>query len=170
MFNKNKIERLGKLEETVTEDKKEIKTKKGVWDRAWKKRKLEKAKTVAVLFLRENGRASPMEIKVENGFFNIEKKSYHERRDCTYIMENKERTPLAVIFEWSVTPVGHKSWYDRSIQHTFAVLQDHVMRGIRHAERVRSGESGGDGRINTKTAILIGVGVIIVLALVLGYA
>ena len=170
MFNKNKIQRLGKLEETITKEKKETKTKKGVWDKAWKKRKLEKAKSVAVMYLRENGRASPMEVKVEKGFFNIEGRSFHERRDCTYIMENKERTPLAVIFEWSVTPVGHKSWYDRSIQKTFAVLQDHVMRGIRHAERVRSGESDRDGRINTKTAILIGVAVIIGLALVLGYA
>lgn len=150
------------------EKKEKEKPKKGFWDKAWSKSKLEKKSTVAVLYLRENGTAEPMEIRSERGFFNINGKTYHERRDCIYTI-NKERYPLAIIPEFSITPFGRKEWYDKKPQEIISILQDHCMKGIRHAERVRSGESDIGNKISIKTAIIIGIVLIILVAIIMGY-
>lgn len=151
----------------VEEKKEEKKPKKKFWDRVWRKNKLKKTNTVAVLFLRENGIAEPMEIESNQGFYSINGKTYHEDRDCIYTM-GKERFPLAIIPEWNVIPIGRKEWEDKDIQTKFSTLQDHVMKGIRHAERVRMGERE-EGKFNTKTIIVIGVVVIVVIAVIVGY-
>lgn len=157
-----------KLEDIKGDPKKKDKKKKGFWDKVWNKKKLEKRNTVAVLYLRENGNAEPMEIVSKRGFFNINGKTYHERRDCIYTM-NKDRFPLAIIPEWSVTPIGTKSWYDKRPQEIISILQDHCMNGIRHSERVRSGENMGDSKLNMKNIIVIGIIVIVAIAVLMGY-
>lgn len=144
------------------------KKKQGFWDKVWNKKKLQQRNTVAVLYLRENGIAEPMEIMSRRGFFNINGKTYHERRDCIYTM-NKDRHPLAIIHEWSITPVGTKAWYDKPIQEKLGILQDHCMNGIRHSERVRSGENMGMNKINMKNALVIGIVVIVAIAVLMGY-
>lgn len=149
--------------------KKKDKKKKGLWESLWKKKKLEKTNTVAILYLRENGNADTFEIKSREGFFEIEGKTYHERKDCTYTM-GKDRVPLAVIREWSMVPEGRKEWEERAMQEKVAICQDHLMKGIRHAERVRMGEGQGGNQLTPKAMILIGIGVIILIAVLMGYS
>jgi len=150
----------------MSEDKSN-KKKKGLWDRAWRKGKLKKTNTVAVLYLRENGNAEPMEVESKNGFFNINGRTYHENRDCVYTM-GKDRFPLVIIPEWNVTPIGRKQWEDKPMQMKYAVLQDHVMKGIRHAERVRMGEKENKP-LNLKAIIVIGIIIIVGVAIFMGY-
>lgn len=147
----------------MTEEKEnKKKPKKGLWDRMFKKGNLQKKK-VAILFLRNNGRAETYELEAKNGFFNINNQTYHEDRDCIYSM-GKERYPLAVIQEWSVVPIGRKVFEDKNIQEKFHIFEDHVMKGIRHAERVRSGEKEGM-QLTGKTIVVIIIAVVIGIAL-----
>lgn len=153
------------------EDKKNKnkKGKKGLWDKIFNKNKLKKPNKVAVIYLRESGIAEPMELATDiRGFFNINGKTYHEDRDCMYLL-GKEKHPFAIITEWSVTPIGRKQWYDQSMQKIFCVLQDHVMKGIRHAERVRSGEKGEGLQFNAKQVILYVILAIIGIAVFMSY-
>lgn len=157
-----------KLEDKKKDSNKKDKKKLGFWEKIWDTKKLDKRNTVAVLYLRENGTAEPMEIISKRGFFNINGRTYHERRDCIYTM-SKDRYPLAIIPEWSVTPIGTKAWYDRKPQEIISILQDHCMNGIRHSERVRSGENMHDSKINLKNIIVIGIIVIVAIAVLMGY-
>ncbi len=157
-----------KLEDINKDKKDKTRKKTGFWDKVWNKKKLEKRNTVAVLYLRENGIAEPMEVESRRGFFNINGKTYHERRDCIYTM-SKDRHPLAIIPEWCITPLGTKSWYDKRPQEVISILQDHCMNGIRHSERVRSGENMGMTKLNLKNAIVIGIIVIVAIAVLMGY-
>lgn len=156
------------LEDKVSEKEKKKADKKGLWGRAWKKRKLEKPNMVAVIYLREDGMAEPLEIKTRRGFFNVNNHTYHVDKDCIYTL-TKDRVPLAVIREWSVTPIGKKEWDDKPIQEIMSKVQDHVMNGIIHSERVRSGEDRGDGKITSKQIILGGIILVILVAVVMGY-
>ena len=155
------------MQDNLLEEK--VDPKKGFWEKIWKKNKLKKSDTVAVLFLREDGTAQPMEIRVRRGFFEINTKTYHQRRDCTYTIMGKERTPLAIIREWDMTPIGTKVWEDTEMQEKCAKLQDHLMQGIRHAERVRMGENMGGIQMNTKTMVILGIMAIIGISIVMGY-
>ena len=142
---------------------------KTLWKKTFNKNRLKKPNKVAVIYLRENGIAEPMELAVDNkGFFNINGKVYHEDRDCTYLL-GKDKHPFAIIPEWSVVPIGRKSWYDQPMQKIFCVLQDHVMKGIRHAERVRTGEKGEGLKLNAKQIILYIILGIIVIAVLMNY-
>ncbi len=149
----------------VTEDKKEKDVKKdkkkpkSFWDKIFSINKLKKPNKVAVIYLRNNGNAEPMEVEVRNGFFNIKGKTYHENRDCMFTF-SRLRTPLAIIPEWSLIPVGTKDWDDKDIREKFAEVQDHALRGIRHAELVRMGDKETKP-LNTKTIILLIVGLVI---------
>ena len=165
MKDKKTLEDISKKKPKKDKDK----DKKGFWDKVWNKKKLDKRNTVAVLYLRENGIAEPMEVMSSRGFFHIENKTYHEIRDCIYTM-SKDRYPLAIIPEWSITPLGNKSWYDKRPQEVISILQDHCMNGIRHSERVRSGERMGDTKLNMKNIIVIGIIVIVAIAVLMGYA
>ncbi len=154
-----------KKELTNKEKKKE--SKKEWWNKIFKdKNKFKKTDKVAVLYLRENGNAEPMDIDVKNGFFNINEKTYHERSDCTYTV-GKDRIPLAIIREKSMTPLGKSQWEDRGMQEKYFELQDHLLKGIRHAELVKMG--GGEGvSPNLKKWIAGGLGLIILVAILLG--
>ncbi len=154
------------LEKSLTKPKKE-KKKKSLWDRMFKKHKLKKPNKVAVIYLRRNGSAQPMEVESKGGFFNINNKTYHEDRDCIYRL-GKENYPFAIIPEWNVTPIGKIKWEEKDMQEKFSTLQDHVIKGIRHAERVRSGESS-DSKLNTKSLIVMGIIAIIGLAFLFQY-
>ena len=162
-----------KLEEKVAsrenyrvEPPKEKKT--SIWDKMFRKNKLKKPSTVAVVYLRTNGVAEPMEVQTtKDGFFNINGRTYHEDRDCVYRFKSGDY-PFAIIPEWNVTPLGRKSWEDKLMQEKFATLQDHVMKGIRHAERVRMGEGSGM-QLNPKTLVILGILAIIAIAFIMGY-
>ncbi len=151
------------------EDKKEEKKKPGIWDKVFNKSKLKKPNKIAVLYLKENGTAQKLETQADAmGFFNINGKVYHEERDCVYRL-GKEKYPLAIIPEWNVTPLGRKSWEDKPMQEKFAVLQDHVMKGIRHAERVRMGERAEGFQLNAKGMVAVGIILIVIVAVVMNY-
>lgn len=143
----------GKKELIVSKEKK--KDKKGFksyWDSVFDKRKLAKHDKVAVIFLKNNRTAVPMEIKPKNGFFEISGKTYHQDRDCVYTM-SKDRLPLAIIPEWSLVPIGTKEWQDKEVVEKLANLQAHVLDAIRHAEAVRiEGQEGK--KINPKVLIV----------------
>lgn len=156
MNKKNKIKK--KLED---------KLKKSWWDKMFNKNKFQKLKKVAVIYLRENGNAEPMELESKNGFFHIEGRTYHERRDCIYTV-GKERIPLAIIPEWSMTPLGTKQWDEKLMQEKFSEVQDHLLKGIRHAELVRMGEKDGMN-INVKKAIGIGIIVLVAIVIIVSY-
>lgn len=146
---------------------KDKKQKRSFWERLWKKNKLKQPKKVAVLYLRKNGNAEPMEVESRDGFFNINNRVYHENRDCMFSL-GRERYPLAIIPEGSVTPIGRKEWEDKEMQEKFATLQDHVMKGIRHAERVRMGEKEGKP-LNIKAIIVIAIVALVAGAIFVGY-
>lgn len=143
------------------------KEKKNLFQRLFNFKKLKKPNKVAVIFLKKNGTAEFKEETVTQGFFNIEGKTYHENEDCIYTID-KERLPLAIIPEWNLTPIGKQKWYDQEQQEIFAILQDHAMKGIRHAERVRMGEADGK-KLNPKAAIGIAIAIVIVVAVFMGY-
>lgn len=148
-------------------EKKKEKKKIPFWEKIFRKSKLGKPNKVAVIFLRNNGRAEPMELETSNGFFRIAGKTYHENRDCFYSL-GKERYPLALIPEWSLIPIGTKKWEDKDMLEKFAELQDHTLRGIRNAELVKMGDTE-KGKINTKAAIGLGIAVIVGLAILQSY-
>src|SRR3990167_5750774 len=78
---------------------------KGFWKKVIDENKLKKPDRVAIMFLRNNGTAETYYLKSKNGMFEIDGKTYHERRDCVYRI-GKERVPLAIIPEWSLIPIG----------------------------------------------------------------
>ena len=137
-----------------SEDKKRKKIL-GLWDRSYPKNKMKKPNNVAVVFLRNNGIAELLVLESKRGFFTINNKTYHERRDCTWIT-GKNRMPLCVIFENDMLPIGKKEWDDRELREKLAELQDHVLRGIRHAELVKMGEKDSSN-INMKQVIIWGL-------------
>ncbi|KKN65817.1 hypothetical protein LCGC14_0477530 [marine sediment metagenome] len=129
------------------------------WSKMFKSKNFEKPKLIAVLFLRNNGRAETMQLEAKNGFFNIDKKTYHERKDCTWVV-GKDRIPLAIIPEWSLIPLGTQEWQDKPMLEKFNELQDHTLKGIRHAELVKVG--GFDtGNFSTKQLILWGLVILV---------
>lgn len=156
------------------EEKVEKKEKSGFWDKMWNKNKLKKGKTIAIIFLRENGIAQPMELEAKKGFFEIAGKSYHEDRDCIWRF-NKGGTPLAIIQENSLVPIGTQKWYELRPQENnidfmkrkMMECQDHILRAIRHAEFVRMGESDKK-KMDGKTIIIIIIGLIIGISLFKG--
>ena len=120
-----------------------------------------------MIYLRNNGIAEPMEVIAKKGFFTINNKTYHEKRDCIYTV-TKDRIPLAIIKEWDIFPIGTKKWDDESMREKFSELEDHTLRGIRFAELVKMGDSDKP-KLNMKQIILIVLGIILVLAIVIGY-
>lgn len=125
---------------------------KTFFDRMFKKNKLKKPNMVAVVYLRNNGNADFIEVESKKGFFNINNRSYHERRDCTYT-SSKERTPLCIIMEDDLIPIGRKEWNDSPYRYKCAELQDHVLKGIRHAEQVKV-EGRETKPMNMKTVVV----------------
>lgn len=128
------------------------KKRDGIWSRMFRKKRLKNPKYVAVLLLRNNGIAEPMEIESKNGFLNIYGKTYHENADCIFSL-SKDKIPLAIIPEWSMIPIGKKKWEDKEMLEKFAELQDHLLRGIRYAELVRMGEDKQGMKISPKAVI-----------------
>lgn len=149
-----------------TKDKEEEKEKKGLFAKLFSSNIAKKGK-VAILLLKENGMAEPLELKSKKGFFSIGGKTYHEDRDCIYTIP-KERTPLAIIPEWSMIPYGTKKWHDKSLIQKFTELQNLCINGIRQAEIVRTG--GGEGvKMNTKTIVVLAIILVVVIAFLMGY-
>jgi hypothetical protein len=151
----------------MEEEKKEEEDKKKAMKKTWhqnlfKKEKFKKPNKVAVIFLRQNGTAEPMEKETKNNFFEIDGQTYHERRDCTYFI-GKDRVPLAVIPEGGFIPLGTSKWYEKDMLVKFHEAQDHLLRGIRHAELVRSGGVG----VSPNTKKMIGIGLLILVGLVI---
>ncbi len=147
------------IEEPIQEIKEPLdekeKKKMTWWSKAFKSKNFKKPTLIAVIFLRNNGRAEAMQLETRNGFFNINKKTYHERRDCTWVV-GKDRIPLAIIPEWSLIPLGTKEWDDKPMLEKFNELQDHTLKGIRHAELVKGGDNDYSD-IPTKKIILWGL-------------
>lgn len=143
--------------------------KKNIWDRVFNKRKIRKPNQVAVLLLKDNNSAQPMVVETRKGFFNIQGKVYHEDNDCIYqIKAGIDRIPLAIIPDWSLIPYGTKRWHDKPLLQKFAELQDHTMRGIRHAELVKMGETEKK-KINPKVAIGLIIVAIVAFAILRNY-
>ncbi len=140
--------------------------KKTLWEKMFRRKKLTKPNHVAVIFLKNNRVAEPMEVETKNGFFNIKGRTYHENRDCIYTLD-KERIPLAIIPEWSLIPIGTKDWEDKGMREKFAELQDHTLRGIRHAELVKMGEKDSSP---TDMKKVIGIGILILIIGVVLYS
>lgn len=164
------MEQIQETEKEIKKDKKEKKEKekKGLWQKLFNTNRIVKKGKVAVVYLRNNGIAEPLEVKSVKGFFNINNKIYHEDSDCIFTIA-KERIPLAIIPEWSMIPYGTQVWHDKPMIEKFSELEDHTLKGIRHAELVKMGGGGEDKKINLKTAILIGIFLIIGLAIIVGY-
>lgn len=145
------------------------KKKSTLWEKLFRRNKLEKPKTVAVLYLKDNNRAIPMEIEPKNGFFNIEGRTYHERKDCTYtLMKGRDKYPLAIIPEKNLTPKGTSEWDEKPAQEKMSELQDHVIKGIRHAEMVKIAGDGSGMKLN-KTIVMWAIIIIIVGAVAYQY-
>lgn len=160
-FDDDMTKRINLMKEEVNnkKDGKKKKKKKGsFWEKAFNKGKLKKPNRTAVVFLRNNGRAETMEVESRHGFFNIHGRTYHEDLACMYRM--KDGTPFAMIPEWSLIPYGTKIWHEKSMLEKFAELQDHTIKGIRHAELVKMGEKDKKP-LNAKAWIGLGILVIV---------
>ena len=120
----------------IEKDKCESKKQKSLWDKIFNKDKLKKSNQIAVLFLRDNGKADNMILEPRDGFFSINNRNYSVDNDCIFLL-GKNRIPLAIIPEWSLIPYGTKKWHEKDMLSKFAELQDHTLKGIRHAEYVR---------------------------------
>ena len=139
------------------------KLKKNVWHNGlFNAKKYKRPNRVAVVYLRNNGIAEPMQVDTKDGFFSINGKTYHERKDCVYSF-HKDRIPFAVIPEWSMTPIGTKRWEEQTMHEKFNELQDHLLRGIRHAELVRRTGIGMGGMDAKK---MIGLGILVMVGMV----
>lgn len=150
-------------------EKKDEKKSQSFWSKIFQKEKLKKPEDVAALYLRENGVAEPMIVHPDekSGFFHINNRQYHPRRDCKFII-GKDKTPLVIIPEWKLTPVGTKEYDDLPIEQRLSDLQQHTIEAIRHAEIVKM--SGEDGiKPNWKVIIGIVIGGIILLAILKNY-
>ncbi len=151
------------VENVEPETKKEKKDKKKDakwWTKVFNKDKLKKSNRVGVIFLRNNGKADLMEVITRNGFFAIEGKTYHENRDCVYML-TKERIPLLIQREWDIIPLGTKKWDDEPMREKFAELEQHVLKGIRAAELVKSGGGGIETKLTPKQMILWGLVILV---------
>jgi len=157
-----------KLEDKVGKKSKEPK-EKTLFEKLFKKKKLNNPNKVAVIYLRNNRTAEPIEVETKNGMFQINGKAYDERKECIWVTTTKERYPLAVIHEDQIIPEGTQEWNEKSIQEKFAEFQDHVIKAIRHAELVREGYK--DKKLNLTTKQIIGyiIGAIIVTAIAVSY-
>ncbi len=169
-MNEQEIEHKKDKEEQTEEKKENIgkkefkKLKKNVWHEGlFNAKKFKRPNRVAVVYLRNNGIAEPMQVDTKDGFFSINGKTYHERKDCVYSL-HKDRIPFAVIPEWSMTPIGTKRWEEQTMHEKFNELQDHLLRGIRHAELVRRTGSGMGGMDMKK---MIGLGLLIMVGMVI---
>lgn len=129
------------------------------WNKVFNKDKLKKSDRVGVVYLRNNGKADLMEVQTKNGFFNINGKPYHEDRDCVYIL-TKERIPLLIVREWDMIPIGTKKWDDEPMREKFSELEQHVLKGIRAAELVKSG-GGIETKLTPKQMILWGLVILV---------
>lgn len=168
-MDEDMINRIKLMKEKVgnnKEDKKK-KKKKSIWDKAFNKNKLKKPNRVAVIFLRNNGIAERLEEEVRHGFFNIYGKTYHEDLAC--IFRFKDGTPFALIPQWSLLPYGTKQWHDKPMLEKFAELQDHTIKGIRHAELVRMGGEKDKKPISGKAIVGGIVLLIVIVAVVANY-
>ncbi len=137
------------------EEKKSRKKNQTWWEKTFDKKKFKKSSKVAVIYLRNNGNVDLMETETRNGFFNVNGKPYHEDRDCVYRI-SKDKIPLLIIREWDIIPLGTKKWDDEPMREKFAELEQHVLKGIRVAELVKSG-GGIEGKFTTKQIILWGL-------------
>jgi len=138
------------------------------WSKFINKKKFKNSNKVAIIFLRNNGNADLLQKKAKNGFFTINEKQYHENNDCTYTV-TKDRIPLAIIREWDILPLGTKKWEDESMREKFAELEEHVLKGIRYAELVKSGGGGLDSKLSTKQIILWGLALLVGAILLVNY-
>ena len=155
------------IKELIAEPNKEDKKKKNSkwWSKTFNKDKLKKPNKVAAIYLRNNGNADLMELETRNGSFSIGAQTYNEDRDCVYTI-TKDRLPLLIVREWDIIPLGTKKWDDDPMREKFSELSQHVLKGIKNAEFVRSG-GGFEGKLTPKQLILWGlaalVGVIIIM-------
>lgn len=152
-------EKIPIIEETKEPEDKKGKKKQTWWSKSFKSNSFKKPTLIAVLFLRNNGRAETMQLETRNGFFNIARKTYHERKDCIWVV-GKDRIPLAIIPEWSLIPLGTKEWDDKPMLEKFNELQDHTLKGIRHAELVKMGDKDYSN-VPTKKIIVWGLIILI---------
>ena len=151
---------------TLSDSKKKNKKKDSKWwSKTFNKDKLKKPNKVAAIYLRNNGNADLMELETINGFFSIGNKTYNEDRDCVYTI-TKDRIPLLIVREWDIIPLGTKKWDDDPMREKFSELSQHVLKGIKNAEFVRSG-GGFESKLTPKQLILWGlaalVGVIVIM-------
>ncbi len=164
---KESLPPLPTIPETVPEPGKKKEKKGKSWNQnLFKKEKFKKPNKVAVMFLRKNGNAEPMEREPKNGMFEIEGQTYHERSDCMYFV-GKDRVPLAVIPEGGFIPLGTTKWYERTMLERFSEAQDHLLKGIRHAELIRSGGEGVSP--NVKKMIGLGLLALVILVVLFNY-
>jgi len=146
---------------------KKTKEKESWWSKFFSGKKLKKPNVVAVIYLRNNGNAEMMEVESKNEMFSIHGKTYHERNDCIYTV-TKDRIPMAIIPEWSLIPIGTKRWEDHPMLEKFSQLEEHVLKGIRHAELVR--RDGQESKpISTKQMIFWVIIAIVAGAILINY-
>jgi hypothetical protein len=139
----------------------------------WKKifHKKQKPNLLPIIYLRKNGVAEPLYVKVENNIFKIGDKVYHDREDCrSKLLMGKESLPFAVIPEDNIVPVGTDQYYAKLDENIQKVVQEHqemAIKAIRHAEIVRMGEDGK--KPDFKLIIIIAIIAIVGLALLKDY-
>jgi hypothetical protein len=144
----------------------ETKESKSFWSKIFKKEKVKKPESVAILYLRNNRNAEAMYLIPKDGMFDINGKKYHQRKDCIYSI-TKDKIPLAIIPEDGLIPIGTSEYNTLPIETKLSELQNHAINAIRNAELVKM--EGGESKMNMKMVIIIVIVAIVGFALLKNY-
>jgi len=119
---------------------------------------------VAVMYLRNSGIAELRYVKPENDFFVVDGHYYHIDESCYYSI-GKKRIPMAIIPEWSFTPLSRKA-YGEVLQADSQHAQKLIIKALENAEIVKINRDDGKekGKLNPKTAIIIVILIIVAIA------
>lgn len=103
-------------------------------------RKKIKEGQVCVLYLLESGIADIKYVKPDNGMFIVDGMYYHMVDACNYSIGPK-RIPLAVIPEWSFSPVSRKNYWHK-LGGVFQAAQKLIIKSLESAEIVKIRQEG----------------------------
>lgn len=110
---------------------------------------------VAIMFLRDNGIGDIKYMKPENGMFLVNGNYYHQIEACVHSIGPK-RIPMAVIPEWSMTPLSKLQFADLMGAEP-QLAQKLIIKSIEHAEIVKIDKELAPNKPANTKALLWGI-------------
>ncbi len=123
-------EKLDLLMPKIKEEK--LKPFKLPWNIRSKLKNLHKSNSVMVLLLRTDRTVQPMVAKIENGLIYVNEKWHNCATDFIYLWLGK--SPMIVLPEWDLNPIGTKDYYDAIKEGRNVEAQTVIIRAIEQAQ------------------------------------